>query len=176
MPILPYRGVWPQIAEDAFVAPTAVVAGDVTFEAGASVWFGAVVRGDAAPIHIGARTNIQDGCVLHADAGLPCEIGADCTVGHGAIVHGATVGAGTLIGMRVTLLNGAVVGEGCVVAAGTLVPEGKRFAANHLIMGIPGQAVRAVREDEHQRTRDGVAHYQAYAREYAAALAAEAAK
>ena len=81
MPIYPYRGVWPTVAEDAFIAPTAVLIGDVTVEAGASVWFGAVIRGDVAPIHIGARSNVQDNCVLHADEGIPCAIGSDCSWG-----------------------------------------------------------------------------------------------
>lgn len=171
MLVLPYGGVWPRISADAFVAPTAVIVGDVTIESGANIWFGAVLRGDAGPIRIGARSNVQDGCVLHTDAGAPATIGADCTLGHGAVAHGATIGDGTLVGMRATVLNHAVIGAGCLIAAATLIPEGKEFAPGQLIMGVPGKALRAVTEAEQARIRDGVAHYLAYAREYAAALA-----
>ena len=171
MLVLSYSGVWPRIAEDAFIAPTAVIVGDVTIESGANIWFGAVLRGDVAPIRIGARSNVQDGCVLHTDAGAPATIGVECTLGHGAIVHGATIGDGTLVGMRATVLNHAVVGAGCLIAAATLIPEGKQIAPGQLVMGIPGKAIRAVTEAEQARIRDGVAHYLAYAREYAAALA-----
>ena len=171
MLVLPYDGVWPRIADDAFIAPTAVIVGDVTIESGANVWFGAVLRGDTASIRIGARSNVQDGCVLHTDAGAPAIVGVECTLGHGAIVHGATIGDGTLVGMRATVLNHAVIGAGCLIAAATLVPEGKQFTPGQLIMGVPGKALRAVTEAEQARIRDGVAHYLAYAREYAAALA-----
>ena len=171
MLVLPYGGVWPRIADDAFIAPTAVIVGDVTIESGANIWFGAVLRGDTAPIRIGARSNVQDGCMIHTDADAPATVGAECTLGHGAIVHGATIGDGTLVGMRATVLNLAVVGAGCLVAAATLVPEGKQFAPGQLIMGVPGKAIRALTEAEQGRIRDGVAHYLAYAREYAAALA-----
>ena len=171
MLVLSDSGVWPRIAEDAFIAPTAVIVGDVTIESGATIWFGAVLRGDVAPIRIGARSNVQDGCVLHTDAGAPATIGVECTLGHGAIVHGATIGDGTLVGMRATVLNHAVVGAGCLIAAATLIPEGKQIAPGQLVMGIPGKAIRAVTEAEQARIRDGVAHYLAYAREYAAALA-----
>lgn len=166
MPILPYRGVWPTIAPDAFIAPTAVVAGDVVIESGASVWFGAVLRGDAAPIRIGPRTNIQDNCVLHADEGSPCVIGADCSLGHGAIVHGAALGDGVLIGMHATVLTGARIEAGCIVGAGALIAEGKHIEAAQLIMGVPGRVVRAVTTEERARVLNGIQHYLAYAREY----------
>ncbi|NDB21992.1 MAG: gamma carbonic anhydrase family protein [Proteobacteria bacterium] len=100
MPILPFRGIWPTIADDAFIADSAYVIGDVTIGAGSSVWYGAVVRGDMAPIRIGARTNIQDGSVVHVDTDVPTIIGDDVVIGHGAIVHGATVGNGCMIAMR----------------------------------------------------------------------------
>lgn len=174
MPILPYRGVWPTIAPDAFIAPTAVVAGDVVIASGASVWFGAVVRGDAAPIRIGARTNIQDNCVLHTDEGSPCVVGADCSLGHGAIVHGATLGDGVLIGMHATVLNGASIGDGSIVAAGALVAEGKQIEAARLVMGVPGRALRAVTEEERARTVRGVGNYLTYAREYGSFLREQA--
>jgi carbonic anhydrase/acetyltransferase-like protein (isoleucine patch superfamily) len=171
MAILPYRGVWPTIAPDAFIAPTAVIAGDVTIESGASVWFGAVLRGDAAPIRVGARTNIQDNCVLHGDEGMPCVLGADCTLGHGAVVHGATLHDRVLVGMRATVLNGAVLGDDCIVAAAALVPEGKRFAGGELIVGVPGRVARAVTAPERERALSGLRHYAEYAAEYGRVLA-----
>jgi carbonic anhydrase/acetyltransferase-like protein (isoleucine patch superfamily) len=170
MPILQYNGVWPVIAPDAFVAPTAVVAGNVTIEAGASVWFGAVVRGDSAPVRIGPRSNVQDNCVIHVDEGRPCVIGADCTLGHGAIAHGATLGDRVLIGIHASVLNGAVVGEDCIVAAGALVAEGKEIAAGSLVMGVPGKVIRPVSAEERTRSMDGVRHYLEYAQVYRMAL------
>ena len=170
MPIYPYRGVWPTIAADAFVAPTAVIVGDVTLEAEASVWFGAVVRGDMAAIRIGARANVQDNCVLHTDEGYPCLIGAETTLGHGAIVHGARVGERVLIGMHATVLNGAVIGAECVVAAGALVAEGKQIPAGQTVMGVPGKVVRPTTEDERRRARTGAEHYAENGRVYAAML------
>ena len=166
MPILPYRGVWPRIAADAYIAPTATIAGDVTIESQASVWFSAVVRGDTAPIVIGARTNVQDGCVIHADIGQPCVIGADCSLGHSVIVHGATIGDGCLIGMGGTVLTGATVEDGCVIAARALVAEGKRIPTGQLVMGMPGKVVRAVTDAERDRIAEGRDHYLAYAQEY----------
>jgi len=166
MPILPYRGVWPRIAPDAYIAPTATIAGDVTIESQASVWFSAVVRGDTAPIRIGPRTNVQDGCVLHADIGQACVVGADCSLGHSAIVHGATIGDGCLIGMGATVLTGATVGDGCVVAARALVAEGKTIPPGQLVMGTPGKVSRAVTDAERARILEGRDHYLDYAREY----------
>ncbi|MGE5335377.1 MAG: gamma carbonic anhydrase family protein [Nitrososphaerota archaeon] len=172
MLVLPYRGIWPRIAADAFVAPTAVIVGDVVIESGANIWFGVVIRGDAAPIRIGPRTNVQDNCVLHTDEGAPATVGAECTLGHGAIVHGATIGDGALVGMRAAVLNRAEVGAGCLIAAAALVPEGKRIDPGQVVMGAPGKAVRPVTEAEQTRIREGVGHYLNYAREYAAAQAA----
>ncbi|MEO7001551.1 MAG: gamma carbonic anhydrase family protein [Ktedonobacterales bacterium] len=172
MPILPYKGVWPRIAADAFIAPTATIAGDVEIASEASVWFSAVIRGDTAPVRIGPRTNVQDGCVIHTDVDAPCEIGADCSLGHGAIVHGATLGDNVLIGMSATVLTGAVVEDGCVVAACALVAESKHIAAGQLVMGVPGKPARPVSDAERARMRDGIQHYLDYAREYAIALQA----
>lgn len=170
MPVLSYRGMTPDIADDVFIAPTAVVVGDVTIEAGANIWFGAVIRGDTAPIRIGARTNIQDNCTLHADENTPCTIGADCSLGHNAVVHGATIEDGVLVGMHATVLNHAVVESGALVAAGALVPEGKRIPAGQLAVGVPAKAVRPVSEVERARMADGIQHYLAYAEAYDAAL------
>lgn len=174
MPILPYNGTWPRIAADAFIAPTATIAGDVTVGTGASVWFGAVIRGDAAPVTIGAGANVQDNCVIHVDAGAPCHIGAGCSLGHGAIVHGARLGNGVLVGMHATVLSHAQVGDGCIIAAGAVVAEGRHIPAATLVMGVPGRAIRAVTDDECARVRDGVEHYRQYARDYASALDATA--
>jgi carbonic anhydrase/acetyltransferase-like protein (isoleucine patch superfamily) len=171
---LPYHGVWPRIAPTAFVAPTAVIVGDVEIGDEVSIWFGVVIRGDTAPVRIGLRSNVQDNCVIHTDEGMPTLIGADCSVGHAAIVHGATVGDGALIGIGATLLNRATVGAGCIVAAGALLPEGKAIPDGQLAMGAPAKPVRAVNDAERERMRDGVAHYLAYAREYRAAIAAAA--
>ncbi|HEY7835647.1 MAG TPA: gamma carbonic anhydrase family protein [Ktedonobacterales bacterium] len=176
MPILPYNGVWPRIASDAFIAPTAVIAGDVTIGAGASVWFGAVIRGDEAPITIGAHTNVQDNCVVHIESGLPCVIGEECSLGHGAIVHGARLGDRVLVGMHATVLSRAQVASDCIIAAGAVVAEGHAIPTGMLVLGLPGRAVRAITEGERQRVREGAEHYQRYAREYAAALAAAAAR
>jgi carbonic anhydrase/acetyltransferase-like protein (isoleucine patch superfamily) len=166
MPVYPYRGVWPTVAEDAFIAPTAVLIGDVTVESGANVWFGAAIRGDVAPIHIGARSNVQDNCVLHADEGVPCEIGADCTLGHSAVVHGARIADHVLVGMRAIVLNGAEVGAECILAAGTVIPEGKRIESGQLVMGVPGKVVRPITEAERERIYDGSRHYAERAQEY----------
>jgi carbonic anhydrase/acetyltransferase-like protein (isoleucine patch superfamily) len=170
VPVLSYRGVTPNIAEDVFIAPTAVVVGDVTIEAGANIWFGAVIRGDTAPIRIGSRSNIQDNCTLHADENTPCTIGADCSLGHNAVVHGATIQDGVLIGMHATVLNNAVVESGALVAAGALVPEGQRIPAGQLAVGIPAKVVRPVSGEERTRMADGIQHYLAYVEEYDAAL------
>ncbi len=172
--ILPYRGVWPRISPSAFIAPTAVIVGDVEIGDEASVWFGAVIRGDTAPVRIGARTNVQDNCVIHTDEGAPALIGADCSLGHAAIVHGATVGDGALVGMGATALNGATVGAGAILAAGALLAEGKIIPDGQLGMGAPARPTRAGSDGERERLRDGVAHYLAYAREYRAAIAAAA--
>ena len=172
MPIVPYNGVWPRIAPDAFIAPTAVIAGDVTIEAGASVWFGAVIRAEEAHVVVGPRTNVQDNCVIHIDTGSPCIIGADCSLGHGAVVHGARLGDRVLVGMHATVLSRAVVEDECIIAAGAVVAEGKHMPAGVLVMGVPGRPIRPVTEQERERTRYGAEHYAQLAREYAATLGA----
>src|SRR5207253_10839920 len=128
MPILPYKGVMPTIAEDVFVAPGAMVIGNVTIEQGASIWYNSVIRGDTAPIVIGRRTNIQDNCTLHVDADAPLTIGDECTIGHGAIVHGAAVGDRVLVGMNAVVLSHAQVGSNTIIGACALVGEGKSIA------------------------------------------------
>ena len=125
-----------------WIAPDAHVIGKVVLGEDVGIWFGAVLRGDNEPIVIGPRTNIQEGAVLHTDPGLPLSIGADCTIGPRAIVHGATIGDGSLIGMGATILNGARIGAGCLVGAGALVTERKEFPDGSLIVGAPAKAVR----------------------------------
>lgn len=171
---LPYNGVWPRISPTAFVAPTAVIVGDVEIGDEASIWFGVVIRGDTAPVRIGARSNVQDNTVIHTDEGMPTLIGDDCSVGHAAIVHGATVGDGSLVGMGARLLNRASIGKGSVIAAGALLPEGKSVPDGQLAMGSPAKAVRAVNDVERERMREGITHYLTYAREYRANIMAAA--
>ncbi len=157
--LLPHGDAFPEVAESAWVAPGAYVVGDVRLGDEASVWYGAVLRGDTEPIRIGARTNIQDGCVVHADPGYPAIIGEDCVVGHKAIVHGCEIGDRCLVGMGATVLNGAKIGEGSIVAAGALVPEGKEFPAKSLIVGIPAKRVKDVSGEQTEDIARGVRTY-----------------
>lgn len=146
--IRPYRDKYPALAPSARLAENATVVGDVVLEEEASLWYGAVLRGDEGSIQIGRGSNVQDNAVVHADPGYPTVVGADVTVGHGAILHGCTVGEGALIGMGAILLNGCTIGEGCLVAAGALVTQGAAFPAGHLIMGSPAKAVRPLTQEE----------------------------
>ena len=142
-----------------WVADNAVLTGSVVLEEDASVWFGTVARGDNEPIVIGARSNVQDGCVLHADPGFPLTIGSDATIGHRAVLHGCTVGRGTLIGMGAIVLNGATIGEECLVGAGALIPEGKLIPPRSVVLGAPGKLVRPVTEKDLAMIRAGVLIY-----------------
>ncbi|MDX3532157.1 gamma carbonic anhydrase family protein [Streptomyces sp. ID05-39B] len=140
----------PKVDEGAFVAPTASVIGDVTLAAGASVWYGAVLRGDVERISVGAQSNIQDNCTLHADPGFPVTVGERVSVGHNAVVHGASVGDDCLIGMGATVLNGAVIGAGSLVAAQALVPQGMEVPPGSLVAGVPAKIRRELTEEERQ--------------------------
>ncbi len=157
--LLPHGDTFPRVARSAWVAPGACVIGDVRLGEESSVWYGAVLRGDTEPIRIGARTNVQDGCVLHADPGYPTIVGKDCVVGHKAIVHGCEIGDGCLVGMGATILNGARIGEGSLVAAGALVPEGKEFPAKSLIVGIPAKRAKDVSKEQTEDIARGVGTY-----------------
>jgi carbonic anhydrase/acetyltransferase-like protein (isoleucine patch superfamily) len=157
--LLPHGDASPEVAGSAWVAPGAYVVGDVYLGEESSVWYGAVLRGDTEPIRIGARTNIQDGCVLHADPGYPAIVGQDCVVGHKAIAHGCEIGDRCLVGMGATILNGAKIGEGSIVAAGALVPEGKEFPVKSLIVGVPAKRVREVTEEQTEDIARGVRTY-----------------
>ncbi|GAB2731037.1 gamma carbonic anhydrase family protein [Streptomyces bullii] len=140
----------PKVDSGAFVAPTATVIGDVTVGAAASVWYGAVLRGDAERISVGASSNVQDNCTLHADPGFPVTVGERVSIGHNAVVHGATVEDDCLIGMGATVLNGAVIGAGSLVAAQALVPQGMRVPPGSLVAGVPAKVRRELTEEERQ--------------------------
>ncbi|MDO4244423.1 MAG: gamma carbonic anhydrase family protein [Deinococcus sp.] len=144
MPLYTLEDLTPEIHPTAFVAPSADVIGQVRVDEEASVWFGAVLRGDTAPLHVGARSNVQDGAVLHADPGFPCTLAEDVTIGHRATVHGATCEAGSLVGMGAIMLNGSRLGRGAVLGAGALLPEGKEVPDGMLAVGVPAKVVRPV--------------------------------
>ena len=165
--IISYRGKTPQTGQAAFVAENAAVTGDVTLGKDSSVWFSAVIRGDGPHIEIGERSNIQDGCVLHADPGYPLTVGIRVTVGHGAILHGCEVGDGSLIGMGAIVLNGARIGKNCIVGAGALVTGGKEFEDGMLILGSPAKAVRRLTPVEIASNLSSAKHYAEQAKEYA---------
>jgi carbonic anhydrase/acetyltransferase-like protein (isoleucine patch superfamily) len=148
MPVLPFKGVTPKIARDVFIAPGAMVIGDVTIHEGASIWYNAVIRGDTASIIIGPRTNVQDNCTLHTDADAPLIIGSECTIGHNAVVHGATLANRVLIGMGAVVLSHASIGSETIIGACALVSERKQIPGGMLAVGIPAKAVRELSEDE----------------------------
>ena len=149
----------PRIDPTAFVAPTAVVLGDVTLGPRASVWYTSVLRGDMAPITVGADSNIQDGSVVHVDEGVPCRVGERVGVGHRVILHGCTVEDDSLIGMGSVLLNHVTIGRGSVVAAGAVNPEGMQVPPGSLVMGVPGRIVRAVDRALSARIAETWRHY-----------------
>jgi carbonic anhydrase/acetyltransferase-like protein (isoleucine patch superfamily) len=154
------------IDSTAFVAEGAVVLGDVTIGGESSVWFGAVVRGDTAPIRIGRQTNVQDGCILHANPGFACTLGDRVTLGHGAIVHGATVEDDCLIGMRALVMNGAKIGRGSIVAVGSIVTEGTEIPPHSVAMGQPAKVKREVTDRDLARIHHAAEHYVAAAKVY----------
>jgi carbonic anhydrase/acetyltransferase-like protein (isoleucine patch superfamily) len=149
----------PTIHETAFVAESATIIGKVTLGENVSVWPGAVIRGDNDRIVIGERSNVQDGAILHTDAGFVLEIEAHVTIGHQAMVHGCTVKEGSLIGIQAVILNGAVIGRNCLVGAGAVVTEGKVFPDNSLILGAPAKVVRELGPADIERIRNTTAGY-----------------
>jgi carbonic anhydrase/acetyltransferase-like protein (isoleucine patch superfamily) len=163
--ILPHNGITPKIAPDAFVAETAVIIGDVEIASGASIWYGCVLRGDANSIRIGARTNIQDGTVIHVNheregaAGTRTVIGADITVGHMALLHACTLEDGSFVGMKACVMDGAVVETGAMVAAGALVTPGKRVKRGELWAGSPAKPMRPLTAAEAEMFQWTVDHY-----------------
>jgi carbonic anhydrase/acetyltransferase-like protein (isoleucine patch superfamily) len=161
MPIYRLDGISPYLPEVGhfYIAPDAHVIGNVTIGRDVGIWFGAVLRGDNEPIRVGARSNIQEGSMLHTDPGFPIEIGEGCTIGHHAIIHGAVIGENSLVGMGATLLNGVRLGRNCLVGANALVTEGKEFADNSLIVGAPARAIRTLDEAAVNRLKLSAAHY-----------------
>lgn len=159
----------PQLPEngDFWVAPGAHVIGKVRLGAGVGIWFGAVLRGDNELIVIGAGTNIQEGVTIHTDMGFPATIGANCTIGHQAIIHGCTIGDNSLVGMGATILNGARIGRNCLVGANALVTEGKEFPDNSLIVGAPAKAIRALDDRAAETLAKSAEHYVANWRRFA---------
>ena len=156
----------PQIHPTAFVAPNVTVMGNVIVGAQSSLFFGAVLRAEIESVVIGARTNIQDNCILHIDADFPLTVGDDCTIGHGAILPGCTIGDNTLVGMGAIVLNGAVVGRDCIIGAGALIPQGAVIPDGSLVVGTPGKVRRAVTEEEKASSLDTARRYMAEAEEY----------
>ncbi|MFB7878348.1 MULTISPECIES: gamma carbonic anhydrase family protein [unclassified Nocardia] len=150
--IIKVSGFTPEIDDTAWVAPNATVIGRVNLAAEVGVWYSAVLRGDLEQISIGARTNIQDGCVLHADPGFPLTVGTGVSVGHNAILHGCTIGDDVLVGMGATVLNGAVIGAGSLIAANALIPEGAQIPPGSLVAGVPGK----VRRELNEAQQDGI--------------------
>lgn len=170
MPRYSLDGVAPHVATDAWIAPSAELIADVQLGSLSSIWFGAVVRADNTPIMIGARSNIQEGAMLHSDPGAPLTIGEDVTVGHHAVLHGCTIGDRVLIGMGAIVLNRAVIGPDCLIGAGALVTEGKEFPAGFLIVGSPARAVRPLNDAQKAMLRSSAALYVEKAKSYAMSL------
>ena len=161
MPLYSIDGRRPKLPASGryWIAPDARVIGWVELGEDCGVWFGATLRGDTEWITVGARSNIQEGCTLHTDIGFPLVIGEDCTIGHGALVHGCTIGDGSLIGMGAIVLNGAKIGRGCLVGAGAIATEGKNYPDHSLIVGAPARVARALGEKEIAILRVSAAHY-----------------
>ena len=166
MPCYTYKGKRPKVATDAWIAPTAVLIGDVTVRAGASIWWGAVLRADEAAIEIGERSNVQDNCVIHTEASRPTIIGSDVTIGHLAMVHSAIVGDHVLIGLSASLVGPNRIGEGCVIAGGSVLPEGFDAPPRSFVAGVPAKLVRRLGSEHDRWTHRAAVHYDELSREY----------
>jgi carbonic anhydrase/acetyltransferase-like protein (isoleucine patch superfamily) len=162
--------VAPRLADSAWVADSAQVMGNVELGDDTSIWFGAIVRGDTEVITIGRGSNIQDASVLHADIGKPLTVGENVTVGHQVMLHGCTIGDGSLIGIGAVVLNGAKIGKGCIVGAGALVTEGKEFPDGSMIIGSPAKVVRELTADQQNALRMSATHYIENARRFKSGL------
>lgn len=156
-----------QIQDATFIADNATIVGNVSIGRGSTVWFGAILRGDTEPITIGDQTNLQDGVIVHGDPGLPVLVGSRVTVGHAALIHGCTIEDEVLIGMRATILNGAVIGTGSLVAAGALVTENMVVPPGSVVMGVPAKVRGSITEELKQRIVRGADHYQQAGQQYA---------
>lgn len=165
-------GVAPEIAASAWVAPDANLIGRIVLEDESSVWFGCTLRGDNEEIRIGHGSNVQENCVMHTDLGFPLAVGANCTIGHKAMLHGCTIGDGSLIGMGATILNGARIGKGCLIGAGALITEGKDIPDGSLVMGSPGKVVRVLDDEARAKLLASAAGYRANARRFRSGLTA----
>ncbi len=159
MPIYALGAKRPQLHPQSWVAPNAIVIGDVQLARNASIWWNTTVRGDNDPVYIGENSNVQDNCVLHTDEGVSLTLGRDVTIGHLVMLHGCKIGDGSLIGIGSVLLNHVVVGEGCIVGANTLIPEGKVIPDHSLVVGSPGKVVRQLSAEEVARIRHSADHY-----------------
>ncbi|MCI5065057.1 gamma carbonic anhydrase family protein [bacterium] len=167
MPVLPFQGKAPEIADDVFIAPTAYVIGDVKIGAGSSVFFGAVLRGDIQPIVVGARSNIQDQVTIHTSRGIgPCTVEDNATIGHGAVLHGCTIQEWATVGMQATVLDRAVLASGSMAAAQALIRVGQEIPAGMVAGGVPAKVIRALTEDEKHFNTTAVEHYVRSAEEY----------
>ncbi|MEM7056911.1 MAG: gamma carbonic anhydrase family protein [Pseudomonadota bacterium] len=172
MPLYRLDGVGPQIPASGnfFVAPGAQVIGDVRMDENSSIWFNAVLRADNEPIVLGAGSNIQDGCVCHVDPGFPLTIGSNVTVGHMALLHGCTIGDGSLVGMGAVILNGAKIGKDCLIGANALITEGKEIPDRSLVMGQPGKIIRTLDDDAVAGVHVAAEHYRQRQAQYNAGL------
>lgn len=159
MPLYRIGAKTPQIDASAWIAPNATIIGDVRLAAHASVWWACVLRGDNDPITVGENSNIQDGSILHTDEGVPLTIGRDVTVGHRVMLHGCTIGDGTLVGMGAIVLNNVTIGRNCLIGAGTLIPEGKTIPDHSLVIGSPGRIVQELSAKHRARIAQAAAHY-----------------
>jgi carbonic anhydrase/acetyltransferase-like protein (isoleucine patch superfamily) len=173
MTLYGFKGAQPELPDDGqyWIAGNATVLGKVRLGAESSIWFGSVLRGDNELIDIGARSNIQDLCLIHTDPGYPATIGKDCTIGHRAILHGCTIGANSLVGMGAIILNGATIGRNCVVGAGALIAENKVIPDNSLVVGMPGKVIRTLDEASAEQLTRSAAIYVDKWKRYVSGLA-----
>lgn len=161
--------------DDYWIAPSAVVIGKVRLERNASVWWNAVLRGDNEPITIGENSNIQDGCVLHTDPGFPLNVGRNVTVGHLVMLHGCTIGDGSLIGIGSVILNGVKIGRNCLIGAKAMIPEGREIPDNSMVLGAPAKVAKSLSDEQIERMQRGAAKYVGNWRRYKAGLVADGA-
>ena len=167
MPLYSIGSLSPQLADSVWIAPNAIVIGDIRLAANVSVWWNTTLRGDNDPIFIGANTNVQDGSMLHTDVGAPINIGSNVTIGHMVMLHGCTVGDDSLVGIGAVVLNRAVIGKECLIGAGSVIPEGKVIPDRSLVIGMPGRVIRQLTDQEIEGLRINAAHYVANGQRYA---------
>ncbi|MCX8094731.1 MAG: gamma carbonic anhydrase family protein [Caldisericia bacterium] len=154
-----FKNFKPQIGKNSWISETATIIGNIKIGDNVGIWFGAILRGDVAPIEIGNNTNIQDNSVIHSEVGYPTKIGNGVTIGHNSIIHGCEIGDDTLIGMGAIILNGAKIGRNCIIGAGTVITEGKIIEDNSLVLGVPGKVVRKVTDEEIKRIKENARAY-----------------